>query len=185
MNSKFKPWLVIGIIFIVGVVTGSSLTIGLAPHFLHPPGEQQMKRHLMEHLAKRLNLTADQQAKIQPIVADAKIKIQSLHRDEVERGSQIFKATHDRIAALLTPEQKVELQKMESEREKLFSGHMRPWGLPMTGRVGCTIMAEPMMGRQLRLHHQRRRTRRAAGTELAGSRRSGDDKSMSHFNLLG
>jgi Spy/CpxP family protein refolding chaperone len=136
MSSKLKSWLLLGVIFALGVVTGSALTIGLASHFMHLPGEQQMKRHLMEHLVKRLNLTAEQQTKIQPIVADAETKIQSLRRDEVERGSQIFKAANEQISALLTPEQKVELQKMESEREKMFSGHMRPWGPPRDGPGG-------------------------------------------------
>jgi Spy/CpxP family protein refolding chaperone len=136
MSSQVKPWLLLSVIFIVGIVTGSALTIGLGPHFMHPSGEQQIKRHLMEHLAKRLNLTADQQAKIQPIVADAATKLQALQRDEVEQGSQIFKAANEQISALLTPEQKVEMQKMESEREKMFSGHMRPWGPSRDGPGG-------------------------------------------------
>jgi Spy/CpxP family protein refolding chaperone len=128
MSSQFKPWLLLAVIFIVGVLTGSALTIGLAPHFRHPPGAQQMRRLWMAQLVQRLNLTTDQQAKIQPIVADAETRIQSLHRDEVERGSQIFKAAHDQISALLTPGQQAELQKMESERKKRFSDHMRSWG---------------------------------------------------------
>jgi Spy/CpxP family protein refolding chaperone len=128
MSSQLKPWLVLTVIFIVGIVTGSALTFSLASHFMRPPGEQQMKRHWMAHLTEQLNLTADQQAKIEPIVADATTRIQSMHHDEVERDSQIFKSANDQISALLTPEQKVELQKMESEREKMFSGHMRPHG---------------------------------------------------------
>ena len=128
MSSLLKPWLVLVVIFIVGVVTGSALTIGLGSHFIHPPGEQQITHHWMTHLIQRLNLTTDQQAKIEPILADAETKLQSVHRDEVEHGSQIFKAANDQISALLTPEQKVELQKMEAEREKMFSGHIRPWG---------------------------------------------------------
>jgi len=124
MSSRLKPWLLLAVIFIVGIVTGAALTIGLGSHFMHPPGEQQMRSHWMAQLVQRLNLTADQQAKIQPIVTDAETKIQSLHRDEVDRGSQIFKAAHDQISALLTPEQNVELQKLESDREKRFSEHM-------------------------------------------------------------
>jgi len=136
MSSQFKPWLVLGIIFIVGIVTGSALTIALGSHFMHPPGEQQMKHHWMMHLTARLNLTPDQQAKIEPILTDATTKLQSVHRDEMGRGAQIFKAAHDQISALLTPEQKVELQKMESDREKMFSGHIRPWGPPHEGPGG-------------------------------------------------
>ena len=147
MSSQFKPWLLLAVIFIVGILTGSALTIGLGSHFMRPPGEQQMKRLWMAQLVQRLNLTADQQAKIEPILADAKTKIQSLHRDEVERGSQIFKAAHDQISALLTPEQKVKLQKMESEREKRFSDHMRPWGPPRDGPREMRHRDEPGGGR--------------------------------------
>ena len=130
MSSQLKPWLLLGIIFIVGVVTGSALTIGLGPHFMHTPGAPQMKRLWMRHLVERLNLTSDQQAKIQPILTDAENQIQSLHREEIDHGAQIFKETNDRIAALLTPGQKVELQKIENEREKMFSGHIHHHGGP-------------------------------------------------------
>jgi Spy/CpxP family protein refolding chaperone len=130
MSSKLKSWLLLAVIFIAGILTGVGLTIGLGPHFKHPPGPQQMKHLWMVSLVQRLNLTVDQQAKIEPILADATTRIQSLHRDEMERGAQIFKSAHDQIAALLTPQQEVELQKMESDREKMFSGHMRPWGSP-------------------------------------------------------
>jgi len=133
MSSKLKPWLVLGVIFIAGILTGVALTIGLGPHFMHPSGMQQMKRHWMDNLVERLHLTADQQTKIQPILADAKTKMQSLHRDEVERGSEIIKAAHDQISALLTPGQKLEMQKMESEREKMFLDQMRPGGPPRDG----------------------------------------------------
>jgi Spy/CpxP family protein refolding chaperone len=133
MSPKFKPWLLLGIIFIVGVVTGSALTIGLGPHFMRPPVPREMKGHWMAHLIRDLNLTDDQQAKIQPILTDADSKLQALRHDEVERGAQIFKAADDQIAALLSPEQKAELLRMEAEREKMFSGHMRQNRRPHEG----------------------------------------------------
>jgi Spy/CpxP family protein refolding chaperone len=145
MSSKLKPWLLLAVIFIVGVVTGSALTYGWVSHFRHPPGAQQqhpgaqqMGRLWMAQLVHRLNLSPDQAAKIQPILVDARNKIQMLHRDEMERGDQIFMTANDQIAAILplTPEQKVELQKMESERKKMFLDHMRPWGPPRDGPGG-------------------------------------------------
>jgi Spy/CpxP family protein refolding chaperone len=128
MSPKFKPWLLLGGIFVIGVVTGSALTIGLGPHFMHGSGERDMRKHWMAHLTAELNLTADQQAKIQPILADAEGKIQALRHEQVEHGYEIFKAADEQISALLTPDQKVELQKMEAEREKMFAGHMHPPG---------------------------------------------------------
>ena len=103
------------LIFVLGIVTGSTLTIGLAPHFAHVPGAAQMKNHWMMRLVQRLKLTADQQAKIQPILTDAETKIQALQRDEVEHGSQIIKAANDQISAVLTPDQKAELESVESQ----------------------------------------------------------------------
>ena len=44
-------------------------------------------------------------------------------------GSQIFKAANEQISAILTPEQQVEMQKLEAEREKMFpGGHKFPGG---------------------------------------------------------
>lgn len=128
MSSNFKPWLLLVGIFIIGVVTGWALTFGLASHFMPPPGAHNVKQHWMARLTRDLNLTADQQAKIQPILTDAETKLQALHRESVGRGDQIFKAADDQILPILTDAQKAQLQKMQSEREKMFSGHMRPWG---------------------------------------------------------
>jgi protein CpxP len=133
MTANFKPWLVLAVIFVAGILTGASLTIALSPHLTHAPGPHDMRKSWMARLTERLNLTADQQAKIQPIVTDAETKIQALHREEVGRGSQIFKSAHDQISALLTPAQQVELQKMENERKKMFSSHMHPGEPPHEG----------------------------------------------------
>ena len=133
MSAKLKPWLVLAVIFIAGILTGIGLTIGLGPHFKHPPGSHETKFHLFDYLNQRLNLTADQQAKVQPITVDAEAKLHALHHEEVERGLEIFKAMDDQIAALLTPAQQTELQKVASERDKMFSGHMHPWGPPAGG----------------------------------------------------
>jgi len=138
MSLKYKSWLLLGGIFVVGAVSGAALTAGLGPRFAlppmpHSPEAHDMNRHWIAHLTHELSLTTDQQAKIEPILADAESKLQSLHHDEVERGSQIFKAADDQIAALLTPDQKLALQKMQKEREKMFSGHVHSWGAPHEG----------------------------------------------------
>ena len=122
--QKLKPWLVMGLIFVVGMVTGASLMIGMGPHFRHPPGEREMKNHWMMMLVHRLNLTDDQQAKIQPILTDAENQIHSVHGEEIGRISKIMETANSQISSLLTPDQQTEMKKLESEREKMFSGHM-------------------------------------------------------------
>jgi len=126
--QRAKPWLVMGLIYVVGIITGAALMFGFRSDWSHPPDARQLRSHWLVHLTQRLNLTADQQAKIQPILSQAGDDIQKLHRDEVDRLSQIMAKANDQIATLLTPAQQAELKEMESERERTFDGHMRPWG---------------------------------------------------------
>jgi len=129
--QNLKLWLVLTLIFMLGVATGVSLTISLTPHFRHPPGTQQMKRHMLMALTHRLNLTPEQQAKVQPILTDMATQMQALHRDEVGRASQIMEKTTSQISTILTPEQQTEMQKMEqemnSDRDRMMPGHMHFW----------------------------------------------------------
>lgn len=128
LNLKLWSWLVLALIFLLGVATGVSLTIGLSPHFTHLPGARQMKEQMLKDLTHRLNLTPDQQAKVQPILADVATQMQTVHRDEVGRISQIMEKANSQIAAILTPEQQTELQtmqkEMESKRDWMAPGHM-------------------------------------------------------------
>jgi Spy/CpxP family protein refolding chaperone len=128
MSATIKPWLVLAVIFIAGILTGTALTVVLYPHFEKPPFPRDLRQHWMERLTEKLKLTQDQQAKIQPILADASTQMQALHHDELQRGAQIFKATDERISTLLTPDQQVLLQEMKKEREKAFAGHLHLWG---------------------------------------------------------
>ncbi len=126
--QRAKPWLVLGLIFVVGMITGGALTFGFRADWSHPPDEHQLRNHWLTHLTQRLNLTPDQQTKIQPILTKAGDDIQALHRDEVGRISHIMEGANDQIAPLLTADQQAELKKMESERQRDFSGHMHNWG---------------------------------------------------------
>jgi len=137
MSALIKPWLLLGGIFLVGIITGSALTFGYASHFMHPRPDGDMKEaHWMMFLVQRLNLTPDQKAKIKPIVMDATTRIHVLHRDEVQKGSQIIRTAHENIQALLTPEQKVQLQQLEQEGEKMFQNRIRSWMPPGGGPPG-------------------------------------------------
>ncbi len=124
-----RPWLLMALIFGVGMVAGGSLVIAFHAGEPHgPPGIQQMRHHWMTHLAERLKLTAEQQAKIEPILADAANQIQALHRDEVERIAKIMDSANQQIEPLLTSAQQEQLKQIRSERQHAFSGHMGPGG---------------------------------------------------------
>src|SRR3954463_2620784 len=72
-----------------------------------------------QHLGKRLNLSADQTAKLEPIFADQQQKMAalrgntSLTQDQRrEQARAIFKDTHDQLSQVLTPDQMQQLKSM-------------------------------------------------------------------------
>jgi Spy/CpxP family protein refolding chaperone len=134
MSTNVKPWVFLAMIFVAGIMTGVALTIGIGPHFKSSPGEQQMKNGWTMFLTKQLNLTSDQQAKIGPIIGDAVNQMQVARKDNLDRVSQIIQKANDQISAILTPDQKTELQKlsadMEKRRDHMFPGGHHPWGGP-------------------------------------------------------
>lgn len=82
----------------------------------------------LEHMTKTLNLTADQQAKVQPILDQAKPQIVAIHKDAMQKTHAIMEDTMSKIRPLLTPEQqkkfddlKAAHQEMRDARQKLHS----------------------------------------------------------------
>jgi Spy/CpxP family protein refolding chaperone len=140
MTPKLKPWLFLSLIFIAGIMTGTALTVVYSSHFLKPPGAQQMKDRWKTLLIQRLNLNADQQAKIEPILTDSENQIQVARRDNMQTVSQIIEKTNAQIAAILTPNQQAALEKMSKEmmdrNRDRFPGHMHQWGGPHGGPGG-------------------------------------------------
>lgn len=90
---------------------------GAAPyHHHHAPNPQRQA----ERLSKQLNLTADQTAKLTPILADRDQKFQALMQDQTltpeqrhEQMRAIHQSTEQQLAGVLTPDQ---LQQMKAMR---------------------------------------------------------------------
>ena len=84
-----------------------------------------------EHLSKKLNLTSDQTAKIEPILADRDQKMQALWQNQQlapeDRHSQmkaINEAAEQQMAGVLSPEQMTQMKAMRHEHR----GHHGPNG---------------------------------------------------------
>ena len=82
----------------------------------------------LEHMTKTLNLTADQQAKVQPILDQAKPQIRAIHHDAMQKAGAVMDDAMSKIRPLLTPEQqkkfddlKAAHQEMRDARQKLHS----------------------------------------------------------------
>lgn len=70
---------------------------------------------LMNQFTKRLSPTAEQKEKIRPIVSRASEDIQRLQREHLQDTTRVSERMYEDVAALLTPEQRMHLEKMRQE----------------------------------------------------------------------
>jgi Spy/CpxP family protein refolding chaperone len=80
------------------------------------------REHGLERLTAGLNLTPDQQAKVQPIIDQAQPQIAAIHREAMQKIKAVVDNTASQIRPLLTPEQQKELE----DNLKAHQGQMRP-----------------------------------------------------------
>ena len=71
------------------------------------------------HLTEKLDLTADQKAKVQPIIDQAKPQIVAIHQEAMQKAKAVMDNTMAQIRPLLTPEQVTKLDAMKAAHEKM------------------------------------------------------------------
>jgi len=83
------------------------------------PGMHHMMANPLEHLTKDLDLTPDQQAKVTPIVDQAKPQIQAIHQEAMEKMRAVMENAGAQIRPLLTPEQQTKFDAMKKAHEDM------------------------------------------------------------------
>jgi Spy/CpxP family protein refolding chaperone len=90
------------------------------------PGEQgpgPHRHHMMgnplEHLSDKLDLTAEQKAKVQPIIDQTKPQIEAIHREAMEKMRAIMENTGAQIRPLLTAPQQEKFDAMKKAHEDM------------------------------------------------------------------
>jgi hypothetical protein len=83
-----------------------------------------------EMLTRKLNLTPDQQTKVQEIFKSEQSQMESMHGDSSMPRDQrhakmmeIHKASADQVRALLDPTQQKKWDEMQANREQRMQGH--------------------------------------------------------------
>src|SRR6266571_3747979 len=72
-------------------------------------GRGHGKRFMLERITKELNLTSEQQTKVQPIIDGAKPKIAAIHQEAMQKTKAVMDSTLSQIRPLLTPDQQKKL----------------------------------------------------------------------------
>ena len=112
------------LIFLAGGVAGAFVAPMIGRTFMRPPRPREMSQHMMERLQSGLNLTADQAAKIRPLIEKVGADIESIRHDTVKHVHERVTETNAQIAQILTPEQQAKFIRMEAEhRRRMGRGH--------------------------------------------------------------
>src|SRR5947207_11481325 len=84
------------------------------------------KGHRLEQLPEGLNLTPDQQAKVQPLIDQAKPQIAEIHREAMQKMKSVIASTASQIRPLLTAEQQKKLDENQNARRGKMNARKGP-----------------------------------------------------------
>jgi Spy/CpxP family protein refolding chaperone len=109
----------------ISLIVGSALALGTLAVYAqgHGPGGCGAGMHAnpLEHLTKSLNLTSDQQAKVGPIIDQAKPQIVAIHQDAMQKMKTVIQNSVAQIRPLLTSAQQQKLDAMQKAHEDMIN----------------------------------------------------------------
>jgi Spy/CpxP family protein refolding chaperone len=73
----------------------------------------------LEHMTKSLDLTPEQQAKVQPIVDQTRPQIVAIHEEAMQKTKAVMDGAMSQIRPLLTPEQQKKLDAQQKAHEDM------------------------------------------------------------------
>ena len=75
----------------------------------------------LEHLTKSLNLTPDQQAKVQPILDQAKPQLIAIHKDAMQKAQAVIENANTQIRPLLNADQQKKFDAQQKARQDMHN----------------------------------------------------------------
>jgi Spy/CpxP family protein refolding chaperone len=127
MNSALKWKLAFAflLVFIAGVTTGCLFgALHLKKrHIIGPPHSGDVAGRMREHFRKALDLTAEQETKILPIIEVTSTKLETIRIETAERVRAVMNESKREIAPQLSPEQQKKLEKLEAHHRKIMIHH--------------------------------------------------------------
>jgi len=127
MNSALKWKLAFAflLVFIAGVAAGCVFgALHLKKrHIIGPPHSGDVAGKMREHFRKALDLTAEQEAKILPIIDATSTRLEAIRVETAERVRAVMAEAKREVAPQLSPEQREKLDKLEAHHRKIMIHH--------------------------------------------------------------
>jgi Spy/CpxP family protein refolding chaperone len=74
-------------------------------------------------ITNKLNLTADQQAKVQPVLDGAKPQIAAIHKEAMQKMKTVMDSTLSQIRPLLNADQQKKLDDIQKAHQDMMNAH--------------------------------------------------------------
>jgi periplasmic protein CpxP/Spy len=74
-------------------------------------------------LTKQLNLTSDQEAKVQPILDAAKPQLAAIHQEAMQKAKGVIDSSLSQIRPLLTADQQKKLDAVQKAHQDMMNAH--------------------------------------------------------------
>jgi Spy/CpxP family protein refolding chaperone len=75
----------------------------------------------LQHLTDKLNLTSDQQTKVQPIIDQAKPQIVAIHQEAMQKMKTVMDSTLSQIRPLLNADQQTKLEAIQKAHQDMMN----------------------------------------------------------------
>ena len=105
------------------LATGALASSGFA--VAHGHGNWGHGGNMLQRLTSTLNLTADQQSKVQPIIAQAKPQIIAIHKDAMQKTQAVMDNTASQIRPILNPDQQKKFDDLRQAQQDLRNAMKR------------------------------------------------------------
>jgi Spy/CpxP family protein refolding chaperone len=75
----------------------------------------------LQHLTEKLNLTSDQQAKVQPILDQAKPQLVTIHQEAMQKAKTVMDGALSQIRPLLNADQQNKLDAIQKAHQNMMN----------------------------------------------------------------
>jgi Spy/CpxP family protein refolding chaperone len=87
------------------------------------PGGWHGRGFGLQHLTKQLNLTSDQETKVQPILDAAKPQLTAIHQEAMQKAKGVIDNSLTQIRPLLTADQQKKLDAIQKAHQDMMNAH--------------------------------------------------------------
>ena len=127
-RTRLKIWLVLGVVFVLGCVTGVALT-GLYRSRAsgdRPEARERAMNERFEKMRRELSLTDQQTTAVRTILDETRNEYRALRTELRPRFDEPRQKARTRIRALLTPEQQQKFDAMVAQQDAKHDEEQKP-----------------------------------------------------------